>query len=254
MTSLRLPGLKVLGAVLAVALWWVTSEASTNPYYPPLSRVLESVHAYWITGPGQEDFASSMKNLGAGLGLAIVLGIGLGLIVGQNRLLDRALSPSFEFIRAIPATALLPFAMLIFGLGTGMKVFIIALGCFFPILLNVIDGCRGLSPTLHDTTRSFGINGVFRQVFVVVPAIAARAAAGIKIAIPLGLILVVTSEMTGSNQGIGYVLNNAQNSFNLVAVWSAILILGMLGVVLNLVFGAVERRGLRWYYDQQART
>lgn len=246
--------LKVLGAVLALGVWWVTSSVSTSPYFPPLGRVLESVQSYWITGPGQADFASSVGNLGAGLGLAIVLGLLLGLLIGQWPLLDRAVSPTFEFVRAIPATALLPFAMVVFGLGTGMKVFIIALGCFFPILLNVIDGCRGLAPVLHETTRSFGIRGLFRQVFVILPAVSARAAAGVRTAIPLGLILVVTSEMTGTNQGIGYVLNNAQSSFNLVAVWSAVLILGVLGVVLNLLFAAIERRGLRWYYDERSRT
>ncbi|MGO1584207.1 MAG: ABC transporter permease, partial [Actinomycetaceae bacterium] len=80
------------------------------------------------------------------------------------------------------------------------------------------------------------------------PAISPRAATGIRVAIPLGLILVVTSEMTGSNLGIGYILTTAQSSFNLSAVWGAIVILGALGVVLNLIFGAVERRSLRWHY------
>lgn len=233
--------LGLLGAVLAVVVWWATSEGSTNPYYPPLSRVLDSLVEFWLGGAGTPHLVDSVRNVFVGLGIAVVLGIGLGMLIGQVRLLDQAISPTFEFVRAIPATALIPVAMVLFGLGTSMKVVIIALGCFFPILLNVVDGCRQLPPTLRDTTRSFGITGWFRQLYVVAPAIYPRASAGIRIAIPLALILVVTSEMTGSSIGIGYILNTAQNTFNLVAVWAAILLLGVLGVTLNLLFGAVER-------------
>ncbi|WP_324651078.1 ABC transporter permease [Georgenia sp. H159] len=238
----------LLGAVLALAVWWVTSAGSTNPFYPPLPRVLESLVEYWLGGAGTEHLLDSVRNLGVGLGVAVALGIGLGMLIGQVRVLDQAVSPTFEFVRAIPATALLPFAMVLFGLGTSMKIFIIALGCFFPILLNVIDGCRQLPPTLLDTTRSFGITGWFRQLNVVAPAIYPRAAAGIRIAIPLALILVVTSEMTGSNTGIGFVLYTAQSSFNLVAVWAAILLLGILGLLLNLLFGVFERLTDRRYH------
>lgn len=238
----------LLGAVLAVVVWWAVSAGSTDPFFPPLPRVLENLVEYWLGGAGTEHLLDSVRNLAVGLGTAVVLGIGLGMLIGQVRVLDRAVSPTFEFVRAIPATALLPFAMVLFGLGTSMKVFIIALGCFFPILLNVIDGCRQLPPTLLDTTRSFGITGWFRQLYVVGPAIYPRAAAGIRIAIPLALILVVTSEMTGSSIGIGFVLTTAQSSFNLVAVWSAVLLLGILGVVLNLLFGAVERLTDRRYH------
>jgi len=238
----------LLGAVLAVALWWVVTAGSTNPYFPPLSRVLDNLTGYWLGGAGTEHLLDSVRNLGVGLGIAVVLGIGLGMLIGQVRVLDQAVAPTFEFVRAIPATALLPFAMVVFGLGTTMKIVIIALGCFFPVLLNVIDGCRQLPPTLLDTTRSFKIRGWFHQVNVVAPAIYPRAAAGIRIAIPLALILVVTSEMTGTSTGIGFVLTTAQSSFNLVAVWSAILLLGILGVLLNLLFGAVERLTDRRYH------
>ncbi|MFC4555052.1 ABC transporter permease [Georgenia faecalis] len=245
--------LGALGAVLAVAAWWVTSSTSVNPYYPPLSRVLANLYEYWLTGAGTVHLLSSVRNLAVGLGLAIGLGIVVGMLVGQVRTLDRAVSPTFEFVRAIPATALVPFAMMLFGLGTSMKISIIALGCFFPVLLNVIDGCRHLPAALRDTTRTFGITGLFRQTHVVAPAIYPRAAAGIRIAIPLALILVVTSEMTGSSTGIGYVLVTAQSSFNLVGVWAAILLLGLLGVLLNLLFDAVERLGNRRYHLQRGR-
>ncbi|WP_147916601.1 ABC transporter permease [Ruania zhangjianzhongii] len=242
--------LAVVGVVVALGAWWLLTADSTDPYVPPMVEVLRHAWEYWAGGEGRPHLLSSMANLGVGLAVAILAGLVLGLVIGQQRWLDRALSPTGEFVRAIPATALVPLAMVLFGLGTTMKVVIIALGCFFPVLLNVIDGCRGISPTLHDTARSFGIRGPIRQFSVVLPAVYPRAAAGIRTAIPLALILVVTSEMTGSAVGVGFVLTTAQSSFDLTAVWSAIVLLGVLGVLLNLLFDLVERLIDRRYYQR----
>ncbi|WP_223838654.1 ABC transporter permease [Saccharopolyspora pogona] len=151
-----------------------------------------------------------------------MLGIVVGVALGQVPLLHRALSPSIEFVRAIPATALLPFAMMLFGLGTEMKVFLIALGCVWPVLLNALDGTRSLEPTLRDT------------------------ASGIRVAIPLSLILTVTSEMVGSHQGIGFVIVDAQNTFRINDMWSGVLLLGVLDFALTWLFGLAEKLLLPW--------
>ncbi|SDL63917.1 ABC transporter permease [Tessaracoccus oleiagri] len=238
--------LSALGAVLALVAWWIASDQAGSIYFPPLQDVLEGVWTYWVVGDGGRHLASSMVNLFAGLAIGVVGGFVLGLLIGQSRLVRTALTPSLEFVRAIPATALIPFAMVVFGLGSEMKIFIIALGTLFPILLNVIDGARELSQEARDTASSFGIRGWQKQWRVVIPSVLPRAAAGIRIALPLSLVLVVTSEMTGSNTGIGYVLITAQNSFNQTSVWGAIVLLGVLGVILNSLFGLVEHRLLAW--------
>lgn len=238
--------LSVLGAATAVGAWWAASAGSTQLYFPPLPKVLESVWGYWIVGDGSTHLASSLVNLAAGLTIGILAGVLLGLLIGQSPAVRTALTPPLEFVRAIPATALIPFAMVVFGLGPTMKIFIIALGTLFPVLLNVIDGVRSIPRESLDTARSFGIRGWQRQWRIVLPAVLPRAAAGIQIAVPLSLVLTVTSEMTGSSVGIGYVLVTAQNSFNQVAVWAAIVLLGLLGVLLNLGFTAAEHRLLAW--------
>ncbi|MGO1638612.1 ABC transporter permease [Ancrocorticia populi] len=238
--------LGMLGALSAIAIWWFASSSSNQIYFPPLPDVSTSVWEYWLAGEGRSNLTSSLTNLAIGLGCGIVAGIVVGLIIGQIRLVRTGLTPPFEFIRAIPATALIPFAMVIFGLGDSMKIFIIALGTFFPVLLNVIDGARSIPRESHDTARSFGITGLTKQLNVVLPAVTPRAVAGITVAIPLSLVLVVTSEMTGSSEGIGYFLVTAQNSFNQTAVWGVIIILGLLGTVLTSIFGLIERRLLAW--------
>lgn len=236
----------VAGALTAIAAWWWSSEEADSLFYPALPKVVTSTIGFWFTGDGADDLLSSLTNLAAGLLGGIVAGLVIGLIIGQHPLLRIALTPSFEFVRAIPATALIPFAMVIFGLGPTMKIFIIALGTFFPVLLASIDGVRAIPAEALDTARAFGITGWARQRHVVIPASLSRAVPGIRIAIPLSLVLMVTSEMTGSSQGVGYVLVTAQNSFNQVAVWAAIALLGILGLVLEAMFSILERRILAW--------
>lgn len=246
MKSINRNVLAVLGAVVALAVWFLATENAGSIYFPPLIEVLGSVWEYWFTGAGQKHLVSSLANLFAGLGIGIVLGFLLGIVIGQQRLVRIALTPALEFVRAIPATALIPFAMVIFGLGPSMKIFIIALGTFFPVLLNVIDGVRELPEQSRDTARSFGIRGWQYQRRIMIPAVIPRLVAGIQIAIPLSLVLVVTSEMTGTNIGIGFVLIGAQQSFNQVSVWGAIVLLGILGILLSGAFTLVQRRILAW--------
>jgi len=239
-------GLGLLGTGVVLLLWWVTSAQSGELYYPPAKDVLQSVWSYWFMGDGRADLLSSLANLGRGLGIGIVGGFVLGLLIGQVDLVRFGLTPTLEFIRAIPGTALVPFAIVIFGLGDGMKVFIVALGTLFPVLLNVIDGVRSIPRESHDTARSFGITGMTKQRSVIVPAALPRAVAGITVAIPLSLILVVTSEMRGSRDGIGSFLITASNSFDQSAVWGVIILLGALGFVLTTIFNLIENRMLAW--------
>lgn len=243
---LRLFALSVLGAALAIVLWWVTSSNSGEIFYPPAPDVLESIWSYWIVGEGQANLFSTLSNLAIGLGLGIVVGIVLGLVIGQIPFVNYGLTPTLEFVRAIPATALLPMAIAIFGLGDQMKIFLITLGTMFPVLLNVIDGVRGIPRESHDTARSFGITGWSKQWRVIIPATMPRAVAGITISIPLSLIVAVTSEMRGSREGVGAYLITAQNSFDQTAVWSVIIILGLLGVILTTIFSTIENRLLAW--------
>lgn len=238
--------LGLLGTAIVLALWWVTSTNSTELYYPDAPDVLESVWTYWFTGEGRPDLLSSLANLAVGLLIGIVGGFALGLLIGQVPFVRYGLTPTLEFVRAIPATALVPFAIVIFGLGDQMKVTIIALGTLFPVLLNVIDGVRAIPRESHDTAKSFGITGWTKQAFVVMPAALPRAVAGITVAIPLSLILVVTSEMRGSREGIGAYLITASNSFDQSAVWGVIILLGVLGFALTTAFRFIEHRLLAW--------
>jgi ABC-type nitrate/sulfonate/bicarbonate transport system permease component len=173
--------------------------------------------------------------------------VAVGVPLGLSRTARQAASPIVEFLRAIPPPALLPLAIVIVGIGNSMKVLIIAFVCLWPVLLNTIDGITGIDPTLNDTTRVYGVRGIDRLRRIVLPAAGPQIFAGMRTSLSLAVILMVISEMVASTNGIGFFVLQSQRSFAIPEMWSGILLLGILGYVLNLVFVLVERRVLAWH-------
>jgi ABC-type nitrate/sulfonate/bicarbonate transport system permease component len=173
-------------------------------------------------------------------------------VLGRWRRARIAATPIVEFLRAVPPPALLPFAILVMGVGNSMKIFIIAVVCVWPVLLNTIDGASGIDLTLEDTTRAYSIDRRDRLLRVVLPAAAPQIFAGIRLAVSLALILMVISEMVASTNGIGYFILQSQRTFAISEMWSGILLLGILGYLLNMAFVMIERRVLRWHRGAHA--
>ena len=105
-----------------------------------------------------------------GYAIAVVIAIAAGIALGSSRTLRRATAPIVEFLRSIPPPALIPFAIVVIGIGDDMKIFIIAFVCLWPVLLNTIDGINGIDPTLKDTARVYGISGRDRLMRITLPA------------------------------------------------------------------------------------
>jgi ABC-type nitrate/sulfonate/bicarbonate transport system permease component len=178
--------------------------------------------------------------------------VAIGTALGTSRTLRRAVSPIVEFLRSIPPPALLPFAIVVIGVGDDMKIFIIAFVCIWPVLLNTIDGINGSDPTLRDIARVYGVSGRDRLLRMTLPAASPQIFAGMRLSLSLAVILMVISEMVASTNGIGFFVLQSQRSFAIPEMWSGILLLGILGYLLNLIFVIVERRVLAWHRGAKA--
>ena len=233
--------------VLGVAAWWWVSRGSTSAFYPPLSQILKSFRQTWLFSHWPTDALPSLGRMGAGYGLAVVGGIALGVLLGSWPLLARALHPLLEFIRAIPPPLLLPVSILMFGVGDRMKIFVIAVGCVWPILLNTVDGVRGVEPTMLEMARSYGLGALRRWREVIVPAALPQVFAGLRSGLSIALILMVISELVAATNGIGFSVLDAQRTFAISEMWAGIILLGLLGVLLNGLLQAVEHRVLAWH-------
>jgi ABC-type nitrate/sulfonate/bicarbonate transport system permease component len=241
--------LEVLVPVALLGVWAVWSAGSETFYYPPLTEILETFGETWLFERVGSDVVPSLLRLAAGYAIAVAVAILAGIPLGLNTTARRAAAPIVEFLRAIPPPALLPLAIVVIGVGNSMKVLIIAFVCLWPVLLNTIDGIRGIDPTLTETTRVFGVRGLTRLRLVVLPAAGPQIFAGMRTSLSLAVIMMVISEMVASTNGIGFFVLQSQRSFAIPEMWSGILLLGILGYLLNVLFVLVESRVLAWHRE-----
>jgi ABC-type nitrate/sulfonate/bicarbonate transport system permease component len=247
-----LAGVEVLVPLAVIAVLWFWSAGSDVYYFPPLKDVLNTFKDTWLFERIGSDVVPSLVRLFIGYFIAVAVGVGGGIALGLSPVLRRVAAPIVEFLRAIPAPALLPFALLVLGVGNDSKIFVIAFVCLWPILLNAVDGVSGVDPTLVDTGRVYRIPASDRLRHVVLPAAAPQIFAGMRTSLSLALILMVISEMVASSNGIGYFVLQAQRSFAIPEMWSGIILLGLLGYAFNAVFLLVERRVLAWHRGARA--
>ncbi|WP_127128031.1 ABC transporter permease [Georgenia sp. SYP-B2076] len=233
--------------VVLIAAWWVASAGSTSFFFPPLRTILGVFPDTWLTGRIASDVLPSLFRLVAGYLIALVAGIGLGMLIGLNPLLRAFTEPALEFFRAIPPPVMIPILMLFLGIFTPMKVFVIATGCVWPILLNTIEGVRGIDDVLRDTSRVYRLGTAARLRTLVLRGASPQIMTGARQALSIGIILMVISEMFAANNGLGFTIVQFQRSFALPEMWTGIILLGLVGVLLSIIFRAVERPVLAWY-------
>ena len=235
--------------VLLLVIWWLVTRNSTSFYFPPLTSVLATLWHDIVNGSLPQYTLISMGNLFAGLIIAIVLGIALGLIIGEKETLRRVSAPVLNFLRAVPPASIVPIIIIALGVGRAPKIFIVALGCFWPILLNTIDGVRGTSPSIRETVRAYRIPPLMVLWRVALPAATPQIMAGARIAFSVSLVLMVISEFFGADSGLGFYITNASNAFDSKRMWAGTLLVGILGYILSALFLAAERRILSWYFQ-----
>ncbi|MGI5459593.1 ABC transporter permease [Streptomyces sp. CA-249302] len=240
--------------VVLVAGWWAASNGSTDPFWPPLRTIAKTFPDVWTADRLRTDVLPSILRLAAGYALAAVGGVVLGTVIGSYRRVRAVCEPVLEFLRAVPPPVLVPIITLFAGIGDSMKIVVIASGCVWPILLNTVEGVRAVDSVMLETARSYGITGVARLRNLVLRSASPQIFAGLRQALSIGIILMVISEMVAASNGIGFTIVQFQRSFAIPDMWTGILVLGLLGFLLSVVFRLVERRVLGWYHGLRAST
>ncbi|MCU1545263.1 MAG: ABC-type nitrate/sulfonate/bicarbonate transport system, permease component [Homoserinimonas sp.] len=234
--------------IALILLWWVLTIDSTNFFVPKPGQLAETFVEVWFSERFFVDVLPSISRLLTGLVLSIVLGILFGIIIGSVRILRQLSEPVLEFFRAIPPPVLVPLLMLIIGINDQMKVMVIIFGAIWPVLLNTVEGVRAVDEVLSDTCRVYRISGFARFRYFVLRSASPQIMTGVRQSISIALILMVISEMFASSSGLGFAIVQFQRTFAVPQMWSGILLLGLMGVSLSLIFQFTEKRVLRWYY------
>lgn len=238
--------------VVLLSLWTLFAEIAQHLYWPSPIKIAGVIPATWFDGRFTGDVLPSLSRLLIGYVCALVIGVAIGVVVGSLRRVRLFCEPVFELFRAIPPPVLVPIIMLFTGRGLGMQITVIAFGCIWPILINTVEGIRGIDLTQIDTASSYRVRGVRRLTTIVLPAAGPKIFVGARQALSLGIIMMVISEMFVATNGIGFSIIQFQRLFQLPQMWSGIILLGIIGVVANLIFKFIEHRVLRWYVGMQS--
>ena len=235
--------------LVLLALAWEASARSglvSTLALPPLSAVV----AAWIDllrdGELISNGAASLWRAGAGLFLAIGIGATLGIFMAWWRPVNVVLSPLVEMFYPMPKSALIPVTVLWLGFGNGSKILLILLGCMLPVTIGAFNGARSSEQALVWSARSMGANRLRMLWDVVVPSAMPELLNGIRTALALSFILLVSSELISAREGLGYLIGFLGASGTYDAMFAVVLTVALLGFFADRSYLLVMRRILRW--------
>ncbi|WP_454907958.1 ABC transporter permease [Variovorax gossypii] len=238
--------------ILAVVLWQALTSSAviSRIFLPPPLDVLEALRAWWASGELGDALAKTLWRMGAGWLLASVCGLALAIFVSFDRRLAALLTPTLEFIRPLPAAAVIPVMVLMLGLSDKTIVAVIAFGSIWPLLLNAISGFRAIDPRLKEVAHTLELTPLQYLAKVALPGALPDIVAGLRLGLTLALILCVVAEMITLNGGIGAEILLASRNFRSAELFAGIALIGAIGYGINAVIVYAERRALRWRGDR----
>jgi NitT/TauT family transport system permease protein len=240
-----------VGAAVLFALLEIATRAElVNPtYLPPASTVIAATVSILLDGEFLGSVGGTLSAWAIGLSLAILIAVPLGVVLGSSWRSYLATTTAIEFLRPIPSVALIPLAILLMGRGLNMRVALIVFAAIWPILFNTIYGIRDVDPVARDTARAYGFGrlAILRKVSLrwASPFIFT----GIRISAAIALILAVSTELiAGGGPGIGtWMLQHSETGVPRELLYAAIVVAGLLGLLINSVMSAGERRLFFWH-------
>jgi NitT/TauT family transport system permease protein len=229
-----------------LALWQIicTVFNVSEFIFPSPWRIVEQTleHRWTILGHAWRTFWVTM----VGFGIAIVVGVLLGFLMGSSRLAYNAMYPLMTGFNALPKAAFVPILVVWFGIGAGPAILTAFLISFFPIMVNIATGLATLEPELEDVLRVLGAKRWDVLTKVGLPRSMPYFYGSLKVAITLAFVGTTVSEMTASNEGIGYLLISAGSSMQMGLAFSGLVVVGIMAMAMYELFSVIEKRTTAW--------
>jgi len=240
--------LRYLPLVLIAVAWEATARLGlvSQLALPPLSQVALAWMELFKSGELFVNGASSLWRAGAGLTLAVAVGATLGIAMAWWRTVNAALGPLVEMLYPMPKSALIPVTVLWLGFGDGSKILLIFLGCMLPVTLGTFNGARGSDQALVWSARSMGANRLSVLWDVVVPSALPEMLNGIRTALALAFILLVSAELIVAREGLGYLIGYLGANGTYDAMFAVVLTVAFLGFAADRAFQVLIERLLIW--------
>jgi NitT/TauT family transport system permease protein len=235
--------------LLILALCWELVsrlDLVSNDALPPLSAVATAWIGLVRDGDLVTNGGASLYRGAAGLALAVVIGAVLGILMARWRAVNIIFGPLVEMFYPVPKSALIPVTVIWLGLGDGSKVLLILLGCMIPVTIGAFNGARAAEQTLIWSARSMGADRVRTLWDVVVPSALPELLNGIRTALALAFILLVSSELITAQNGFGYLIGFLGDNGNYDAMYAVVLTVALLGFVADRLYQMLVQRMLIW--------
>ncbi|MCB5364148.1 ABC transporter permease [Pusillimonas sp. CC-YST705] len=236
-----------------VGLWWLASHQGwvSRAFLPTPETTWNTL----VRGLSQGDLLAytggTVQRMLVGWLLASLIGIALGALIGISQTIRPWLQPTLEFIRPLPASAIMPLAIAIFGLSDTMILFVVAFGSMWPVLLATIHGFASVEPRLREVATALQLGRLQFILKIGLPSALPDILAGMRLSMTVALIIAIVGEMLSSQAGLGQAVLLAARAFRAGELFAGILLLGVVGLVANLLLAKVEKHFLRWMQPQR---
>lgn len=242
--------LRGAAGVAAFVLVWhtVSSTGIANPYYLPPPATIAAVVAAQAGEAGfSRALGDTLVTWAIGLTLALAIGGSLGIVIGAFRPVRDFVSSTVEFLRPIPSVALIPLVVMVLGTGRTATLVLVVYASLWQILVQLSYGVQDVDPVARGTAAVYRFR--FRSVVrhVIWPTALPYALTGFRLAAAVALILTVSGELLIGTPGLGRLVINAQSAGDFPRMYAVIVVVGLLGVAMNLATRGVERRLLSWH-------
>jgi ABC-type nitrate/sulfonate/bicarbonate transport system permease component len=242
---------KIASPVLLLLIWQFIAVNGIVPnwFLPIPTEVLKTLVGMVASGEVAHHTLISLGRATFGYLLAAFVGIGLGLLIAWSTIIEDFFDPLIELIRPLSTFALIPIFFLWFGIGNTSKVLIIFKSCFFPIVLNTIAGIKGVDSKLIMAARSLGADGIQLWTRVLLPSAMPMIITGLRISTAIAMMALVGVEMLSSDSGLGFLVIDAQRTFDTERVFAGIGVLSILGFSLDKLARYIQSRMLSWHSE-----
>ena len=225
-----------------VARKWIEYLLPPQPYDASMSRA-----AWLISGELLHDAYATLLRVLGGFVIGAGLALPIGLLMGARRRVYEYLNPLLQMVRPIPPIAFVPLAILWFGLGNPPAFFLIALGAFFPVLMNTIAGVRGVDTLYLRAAQNLGASEAMLFRRVILPASMPYILAGLRVGIGVAFIVVIVAEMIAVNDGLGYRILEAREYFWSDKIIAGMVTIGLIGLLIDTAMARLNAHLLRWH-------
>jgi ABC-type nitrate/sulfonate/bicarbonate transport system permease component len=240
--------LSIASPIALLLAWEITARMGWIDvrFFPAPSKIFATLVHMYQAGELAENTFVSLKRLFIGTVIGGVPALVLGIVMGLSRTIRAIFDPLIAATYPIPKSSILPLALLVFGLGEGSKIFMVAIGVFFPVVINATTGVLGINKIYLDVGRNFKADRWQTFWTIALPGALPVIMTGFKLGIGMGIVLIAIAEMIGAKSGLGFLIWSAWETFSVEQMYVGLFMIALIGFILSLAMDEIEKLVVPW--------